>query len=65
MLVVRGERNVLDLLEVDGLQPLPIGAEEEVKIGRVNGAIPEHLDPVRLELVEPVEAKARVNEPAM
>jgi len=62
MPLVGGERGVLDLLEVDRLQALPVDPGEEVEVVRVDGAIAQLLHPVALELEEPVEPEVGVDE---
>src|SRR6185295_18283020 len=65
MLVVGGEGRVLQALEVDGLEPLPVDAGQEVEIVRVDGTVAELFHPVALELEEPAEGEIRVDEPAV
>src|SRR5262249_11961149 len=62
VLVIGGERRVLNLLEVDRLEPLTIDSGEEVEVVRVDGAVAQLLHPVTLELVEPAETEIRVDQ---
>ena len=64
VLVIRGERRVFDVLEMDRLEPLAVDAGEKVEVVRMDGPVAELLDPVALEFVEPAEVEVRVDEAA-
>jgi len=63
--LVRGEGRVLDLLEVDRLQPLPVHSGEKVEVVRMERTVAQLAHPVALELVEPVEPEVGVHEAAV
>src|SRR3989442_15137048 len=65
VLVIRGERRVFDVLEMDRLEPLAVDAGEKVEVVRMDGPVAELLPPVALEFVKPAESEVRVDEAAV